>query len=74
MRVHIGICCEDWCNAQASGTGNEGYNHLLIHDGEFWRMGFKMPPIEYCPWCGAHKVDCLGRPLDRLQSGKDGGR
>lgn len=44
-------CCETWTMAHGSGTDNEGYE-ALISDG---RMGYELPPLRFCPWCGTPK-------------------
>jgi len=57
-------CCEHWKRAQESGTDNEGYGALLGYertDAEIpvkvtgWYIGDRdeLPPIKFCPWCGA---------------------
>lgn len=46
-------CCDEFGQAQADGTDNEGHLSLIRGDDGVWTMGMKLPPIEYCPWCGA---------------------
>lgn len=48
-------CCQAWEAAQQSGTGNEMYGHLLYQIGEQWQIGTNVPPVQFCPWCGADK-------------------
>lgn len=53
--LRIGIaepCCDDWLNANKSGTDNEGYEALV--SGR--RIGYELPPVKFCPWCGAPKT------------------
>jgi hypothetical protein len=45
-------CCEAWEKAQQSGTDNEAYGRLL-YGADDWRMGCDLPPVKFCPWCGA---------------------
>jgi hypothetical protein len=60
-------CCEGWAHAQHSGTDNEGYGRLLYDCANpqwrvaprtkppEWQMGSGLPPVKFCPWCGAKK-------------------
>ena len=46
-------CCQSWEDAQKAGTDSEAYGELLtrLNDGT-WEMGFGLPKIRFCPWCG----------------------
>lgn len=53
-------CCEDMMAAQQRETDNEGYGRLvqlIAHIGhtDYRRpvIGTDLPPILFCPWCGA---------------------
>jgi len=53
---NLSQCCQAWQDAMASGSDNEGYGELLIQtDNGRWEIGFGLPPINLCPWCGASK-------------------
>ena len=43
------FCCLPFEDAHQSGTDNEGFGPLLRID----TIGCELPPIKYCPWCGA---------------------
>lgn len=55
-------CCEAWRRALQMGTDAEAYGSLIAfhdrqreeHPGRFV-AGFDMPPLNFCPWCGAKK-------------------
>lgn len=56
-------CCETWLKAQTDGTDNEGC-YSLIHENKDatslslwgkWQMGYNLPPVKFCPWCGTAK-------------------
>jgi len=48
-------CCDAWRMAQQRGTDNEMYGALLWIEGETALMGCDLPPVQFCPWCGAEK-------------------
>lgn len=60
-------CCIAWGKAQTFGTDSEAYGSLLRdyanpqrHRGVVmrppdWHMGLELPPVKFCPWCGAKK-------------------
>lgn len=59
-------CCAAWAKAQESGTDNEQYENLLYRGnpandpgdsdlGGRWYIGSTLPPVRFCPWCGAAK-------------------
>jgi hypothetical protein len=51
----IAPCCNAWGKSEESGTDNEGYAALRWDlDGE-WHFGLDLPPVKFCPWCGAPK-------------------
>jgi len=42
--------------ANEPGTDNEGYGNLIYVDEDGVAvMGDNLPPIRFCPWCGAPK-------------------
>jgi hypothetical protein len=48
-------CCSDFDKAKQPGTDNEEYDSLIyvdVDDGKT-KIGAKLPPIRFCPWCGA---------------------
>ena len=56
-------CCESWGKAQLPGTDNEEWEEVLKrgwdddkedHNNE-WYIGSNLPPVKFCPWCGAVK-------------------
>ena len=55
MNADQTICCGSWFEAYETGTDNEGYGPLAYAkpSGEF--IGDALPPVKYCPWCGAAK-------------------
>lgn len=53
-------CCNAWSKAQQPGTDNEMYGQLLRNYGgasNDWHIGCDLPPVKFCPWCGAKKHD-----------------
>lgn len=51
------VCCKDFENAQASGTDSEGYGALVRENRKGnVELGLHLPPIRFCPWCGAPKA------------------
>ena len=56
MSEHQTTCCPEWLKAQQSGTDNEGYGRLIqVYPDGAASMGSDLPPIRFCPWCGADK-------------------
>lgn len=56
-------CCDAWSDAQCAGTDNEAYGALLRragfdrHPDGAWLIGSSdLPPVKFCPWCGADKT------------------
>jgi hypothetical protein len=54
-------CCETWAKAHESGTDNEGYGSLIA---EGLRIGYELPPVRFCPWCGSPKESVQRRGCD----------
>lgn len=55
-------CCESWNQAQQAGSDNEGHGALVYRrydNGQIEAMGCDLPPIRFCPWCGAKKQAAL---------------
>ena len=48
-------CCNEWTEAQVSGTGSEMYGSLLVKINDEWRVGCDLRPVAFCPWCGSPK-------------------
>lgn len=48
-------CCPSWEKAQQSGTDNEMHGSLVRPDGNEWRIGYDLPSVAFCPFCGAKK-------------------
>ena len=49
-------CCQAWEDAQEAGTDNEEYSTLLRKTSGTWQIGASfLPPVNFCPWCGADK-------------------
>jgi len=49
-------CCDEWLNSHGTGTGNEGYNYLVTYyKSGFPEIGYGLPPVRFCPWCGVAK-------------------
>jgi hypothetical protein len=46
-------CCKELEKALQPGTDNEAYDPLIYTLNEKYIMGYKLAPINYCPWCGA---------------------
>ncbi len=44
--------CEEFQNANQSGTDNEAWGRLIRKDDRGWTIGCDLHPIIYCPWCG----------------------
>ena len=61
-------CCAAFAHAWESGTDNEGYEPLcsiaLGDDRAFVVViGSGLPPINFCPWCGA----AIGKKAEELK-------
>lgn len=58
MRVPVReACCESWRKAHEYATDNEMYLSL-VHEAEggaYPFIGSGLPPVKFCPWCGAEK-------------------
>jgi hypothetical protein len=61
-------CCDAWAKAHERGTDNEGYGAVVGYwdfDGsgiEKPHIGHEdLPPVKFCPWCGAEKGESRGR-------------
>ena len=53
-------CCEHWKHAHEIGTDNEEYSVLVWYDEDDKgraAIGSDLPPVRFCPWCGAVKQD-----------------
>ena len=50
-------CCADWLHAHDAGTDDERWGACIGEDPEdgLSRVGCDLPPINFCPWCGADK-------------------
>lgn len=48
-------CCEDWEEAHKRGTDNESYDVLIGYENGLPVIGSDLPPVRFCPWCGARK-------------------
>ena len=47
------VCsCPSFLAAQESETDNEGYGPLVVDSNGRWEIGYSLPPIRFCPWCG----------------------
>ena len=65
-------CCDPWQLAQQAGSDNEGYGALIYRrydNGQIEVMGIGLPPIRFCPWCGANKSEPVSRKYDDLPLG-----
>lgn len=49
-------CCASYVAARQPGSDNEYYRSAIHGDGDERRIGAELPPISFCPWCGASKV------------------
>jgi hypothetical protein len=54
-------CCKELKKALQPGTDNEGYDPLIYTINEKYIMGYKLAPINYCPWCGTNltSLSCM---------------
>ena len=60
-------CCEAWAKAHEWKTDNEEYQALVHYDwydreyrenpSTVARIGSNLPPVRFCPWCGAKKKE-----------------
>ena len=60
-------CCDTFRRAVEEDTDNEGYEALAHYsdDGSVV-MGSNLPPIKFCPWCGApYGLTAPETPLER---------
>jgi len=48
-------CCDAWGKAHEIGTDNEGCGELIYEIDGHSKIGYGLPPIRFCPWCGAPK-------------------
>lgn len=69
-KTPIKPCCDDWRNAHQSGSDNEAYGALVYTDlGGNITIGHSLPPVRFCPWCGANKTEPVSRKYDDLPLG-----
>lgn len=50
-------CCDDFERAKQPHTDNEEYGPLIIEVEGPVMIGANLPPIRFCPWCGAEVRD-----------------
>jgi hypothetical protein len=63
-------CCDAWRDAYQSGSDNEAYGALVYTDlGGNITIGQSLPPVRFCPWCGANKAEPVSRKYDDLPLG-----
>lgn len=57
VRAMLGdaLCCDAFLLANMLGTDNESYGCLIYGKKRPFMMGDGLPPIKFCPWCGAPK-------------------
>lgn len=56
-------CCDAWAKAHERKTDNEQYGRLIHCNDEtdpeyaepYPTIGSGLPPVKFCPWCGAEK-------------------
>ena len=46
------ICCTDFQHAMQQGTDKEGHCPLIDVEKDRYVVGYRLPAINYCPWCG----------------------
>jgi hypothetical protein len=52
-------CCQSFSDAQKDGTDNEGYGPLIWKIDDEYQIGFCLPDMKFCPWCGRKiKMEC----------------
>ena len=48
-------CCDNWHEAQKSGTDNEGYSSAISELDDAFVIGAIPAAVKFCPWCGSPK-------------------
>jgi len=46
-------CCDAFRTALEAGTDSEEYMSLIEFKKGDWEAGNCLPPMVFCPWCGA---------------------
>ena len=55
----LDCCCLDFKKAMRIGSDNIGFDTLIfIQDGSA-QIGYGLPPISFCPWCGSLKSNAM---------------
>jgi len=49
----VGRCnCTTFVEAQEAGTDHNGDSSAIFREDGGFTVGYKMPLMNYCPWCG----------------------
>jgi hypothetical protein len=74
-------CCDAFRDSTECCTDNEAFGALTRRRQDVFTIGVSLPPIKFCPWCGADKttphplvlaarnvVDARGRTWESLKN------
>lgn len=59
------VCCKQFTDALEYGTDGYSYGAAIEWAHNNWRIGNRLPPILYCPWCGVGLPTIDPRPDPR---------